>query len=152
MSYMSKQDLEIIATFFNLVPTEDVIRAVGDWKVTGRAGKWCFGPAGEDEPPRPHPDPTVVAFTTDARGEGMFSLDGQCQYSGTAQFSLRDDFRGALEDLSLGFCRANNASGYRREYRDYCRQNCMRVGSKYSSLMFMYEYALSWQNGTVAHW
>ena len=30
MSYMSKQDLEIIATFFNLVPTEDVIRAVGD--------------------------------------------------------------------------------------------------------------------------
>ena len=150
MSYMTKQDLEIIATFFNLVPTEDVIRAVGDWKVTGRAGKWCFGPTGG--PVRNSPDPTIASETTNARGEGMFSLDGQSQWLGTMQFGLRDDFRGAIEDLSLYFCRANNASGYRREYRDYCRQNCMRVGSKYSSLMFMYEYALSWQNGTVAHW
>lgn len=141
MSYMSKQDLEIIATFFNLVPTEDVIRAVGDWKVTGGAGKWCFGPTGG--PVRNSPDPTIASETTNARGEGMFSLDGQRQWLGTMQFGLRDDFRGAIEDMSLYFCTDECGN----EYRDYCRYHDMRYGSKQSALMFTYAYALSWMEG-----
>lgn len=143
MSYMTKQDLEIIATFFNLVPSKDVARALG---VPMPAGKWCFGPTGGRV--RNSPDPTIVLETTNARGEGAFSLDGQCQWLGTKRFSLRDDFRGAIEDMSLDFC----AYERRSEYRDYCRYHGLRYGSKQSALMFTYEYAISWMDGTDHRW
>lgn len=95
MSYMTKQDLEIIATFFNLVPTEDVIRAVGDWKVTGRAGKWCFGPTGG--PVRNSPDPTIASETTNARGKGCSVLTGNANGLGQCSLVLETIFAARLK-------------------------------------------------------
>ena len=121
--------------------TETVVQAKGLNVHQMPAGHWCWSwtwDLQDEGQPRTKPDPTRVTFTTNSRGRGAFSLDGQRQWLGTNSIDLgTGDLRSAVLELSAYLCEYTE----RDSYEAYCRREGMRVGSQSSILSFAYECA-----------